>query len=245
MPTPRPGTRARRAARPTPSGPSSPPTSPLTTFLRSNGSRPPCDFTTVSGAWSTRSNVVNRWAHVRHSRRRRIAVASSATRESTTLVSSAWQTGIARPDDTRFIDRRTGRAGSQRARPLTAAGPPGRSARRCRRSGRSAHRRSDRARRRRGAPRRSTTACRRPRRRGRAGVDEIAGSAWEAEAGRPPRPASRTNTADQRRSRRRAASATSARHVGRRSSARGAAQRRRAAERAGRAIDGKGWTDEW
>ena len=44
-----------------------------------------------SGTSSTRSYVVNRRPHARHSRRRRMAIASSARRESTTLSSFARQ----------------------------------------------------------------------------------------------------------------------------------------------------------
>src|SRR5688500_4118890 len=66
---------------------------PLTIFARSNGSVVPFDLTTVRGTSSTRSNVVNRWPHDGHLRRRRTAAPSLARRESTTLVSSAWHIG--------------------------------------------------------------------------------------------------------------------------------------------------------
>ena len=66
---------------------------PATTLSRSKGWRSPVLLTTISGASSTRSKVVNRCPQVRHSRRRRMAVPSSDARESTTLSSGAEQSG--------------------------------------------------------------------------------------------------------------------------------------------------------
>ena len=66
--------------------------SAITTLERSNSSVAPFDLSTLigtSGASSTRSNVVNRCPPDGQRRRRRTVVPSAATRESTTLVSSA------------------------------------------------------------------------------------------------------------------------------------------------------------
>src|SRR3972149_3924765 len=60
---------------------------PLRILLRSKGSRRPSFFTTMSWTSSMRSYVVNRRLQFRHSRRRRIAAPSRASRESTTFSS--------------------------------------------------------------------------------------------------------------------------------------------------------------
>src|ERR1700730_12463347 len=62
---------------------------PDISFSRSKGCFSPDRLATSSGAFSTRSKVVKRWLHTSHSRRRRMARPSSATRESTTR-SSSW-----------------------------------------------------------------------------------------------------------------------------------------------------------
>src|SRR3989304_2269025 len=61
---------------------------PLRILLRSKGSRRPSFFTTMSWTSSMRSYVVNRRLQFRHSRRRRIAAPSRASRESTTFSST-------------------------------------------------------------------------------------------------------------------------------------------------------------
>src|SRR5258708_6199520 len=60
---------------------------------RSNGSRRPLRLMTVSSRSCTRSNVVKRKLHDRHTRRRRIAAESSVGRESFTCVSRLWHFG--------------------------------------------------------------------------------------------------------------------------------------------------------
>jgi hypothetical protein len=60
---------------------------------RSNGSRWPVVFTTVSSRSCTRSKVVKRAPQFGHCRRRRIAALSSVGRESLTCVSSFAQNG--------------------------------------------------------------------------------------------------------------------------------------------------------
>jgi len=62
---------------------------PKAILSRSNGWVEPSDLTTVNATSSSRSKVVKRYEHDRHWRRRRTAAPSSASRESTTLVSSA------------------------------------------------------------------------------------------------------------------------------------------------------------
>jgi hypothetical protein len=81
---------------------------PLTILARSNGSVEPSDLTTVRGTSSTRSNVVKRWPHDGHLRRRRTAAPSLARRESTTLVSSAWHSGQCTAQGYVMRDRRPG-----------------------------------------------------------------------------------------------------------------------------------------
>src|SRR3972149_6517036 len=66
---------------------------PLRILLRSKGSRRPSFFTTMSWTSSMRSYVVNRRLQFRHSRRRRIAAPSRASRESTTFSSTCPQKG--------------------------------------------------------------------------------------------------------------------------------------------------------
>src|SRR3990172_10447696 len=66
---------------------------PLRILLRSKGSRRPSFFTTMSWTSSMRSYVVNRRLQLRHSRRRRIAAPSRASRESTTFSSTCPQKG--------------------------------------------------------------------------------------------------------------------------------------------------------
>src|ERR687898_948295 len=63
---------------------------PLITLSRANGSTTPLRLTTVSCICS---RVVNRRSHVGHWRRRRMALPSSATRESSTLESVCRQYG--------------------------------------------------------------------------------------------------------------------------------------------------------
>src|SRR6187402_2259357 len=60
---------------------------------RSNGSRRPLRLITVSSRSCTRSKVVKRKLHERHTRRRRIAAESSVGRESFTCVSRLWHFG--------------------------------------------------------------------------------------------------------------------------------------------------------
>ena len=67
--------------------------SPSTSLPRSNGCRAPERLTTINGTSSIRSKVVYRRPHPAHSRRRRMAAPSSATRESTTRSSSARHQG--------------------------------------------------------------------------------------------------------------------------------------------------------
>src|SRR3954452_3725470 len=62
-------------------------------LLRSNGTRLPLRLMTVSSRSCTRSNVVKRNWHDRHTRRRRIAAESSVGRESFTCVSRLWHFG--------------------------------------------------------------------------------------------------------------------------------------------------------
>jgi len=64
---------------------------PERSFSRENCSRTPSFFTTNTLAVSTRSYVVNRFLHVRHSRRRRNVL--SELRESITFVSPREQKG--------------------------------------------------------------------------------------------------------------------------------------------------------
>src|SRR5581483_1443113 len=64
---------------------------PLNSFWRSNASRRPSCLMTISDVCATRSYVVKRCPHLRHSRRRRIA--SSDSRVSMTLLSSFEQYG--------------------------------------------------------------------------------------------------------------------------------------------------------
>src|SRR5581483_11714696 len=64
---------------------------PLNSFWRSNASRRPSCLMTISDVCATRSYVVKRCPHLRHSRRRRIA--SSDSRVSMTLLSSLEQYG--------------------------------------------------------------------------------------------------------------------------------------------------------
>ena len=66
---------------------------PFNILLRSNNSRLPFFFITISGTSSTISYVVKRRPHFRHYRRRRIAFPSSVARESVTFVSSPLQNG--------------------------------------------------------------------------------------------------------------------------------------------------------
>src|SRR4051812_38437192 len=67
--------------------------SPDSSFSRSNASRRPSFFTMSGVSSSTRSYVVKRRLHARHSRRRRITAPSCDSRESITLFSGSWQNG--------------------------------------------------------------------------------------------------------------------------------------------------------